>query len=228
MPDIPSLEILLRYLIVALPALVLAVLFFLLAASRRTETVDQAEDVAPTRDASAKDAAAAQTHRESTLQSQPLTAWGFPLLHTPVPAPVHVPAAPTVLELTPQEAQEEATRLEAEITRAEDAEETVELAKLYLALGKARMVLGEEAAGLEALRSAAGLAGLYKAQRVHAEARLELAEAAVRHGDPTTACEHWQMARMAFLEDGAKAEGERIDRRMRAQGCPTDWVLTDF
>lgn len=226
MPDIPSLEILLRYLIVALPALVLAVLFFLLAASRRTHTAENAGDT--THGVEAKSVSADPVHRDGASHSQPLTAWGFPLLHTtPAPAPAP-PPAPVAPELTPQAAQDEASRLEAEITRAEDAEETVELAKLYLALGKLRMLLNEESAGLEALRSAAGLAGLYRAQRVHAEARLELAEVAIRHGDPTTACEHWQMARMAFLDDGAKAEGDKIDRRMRAQGCPTDWVLTDF
>lgn len=227
MPDIPSLEIVLRYLIVALPALVLAVLFFLLAASRRTHTAQQAEDVSSSGSVSAKGGPADHAHRDNFSQT-PLTAWGLPLLHTPAPAPAPSPPAPPVPEMTQQAAQDEASRLEAEITRSEDADETVELAKLYLALGKLRMILGEEAAGLEALRSAAGLAGLYKAQRVHAEARLELAEAAIRHGDPTTACEHWQMARMAFLDEGARAEGAGVDRRMRAQGCPTDWVLTDF
>ena len=62
----------------------------------------------------------------------------------------------------------------------------------------------------------------------HALSRLELADAALNAGDPITACEHWQMARMAFLDAGMKADGDRIDHRMRANGCPTDWVLTDF
>lgn len=226
MPDIPSLEILLRYLIVALPALVLTVLFFLLAASRRSTTpAHEAQDKVATPEASAKLQDASGPAGQPSA-SQPVTAWGFPLLHTPAPQSAPPPAAVEVQ--TPEAAQEEAAKLEAEVSRAEEADETVELAQLYLALGKARISAGEEAAGLEALRSAAGLAALYKAQRVHAEARLELAEAAIRHGDATTACEHWQMARMAFLDEGAKTEGDKIDRRMRAQGCPTDWVLTDF
>ena len=90
------------------------------------------------------------------------------------------------------------------------------------------MAAGEETAALNALRSAAGEAARHGPARVHAEARIELAEAAVRAGDPTSACEHWQMARMAFLEAGEKADGEKVDLRMRANGCPTDWVLTDF
>jgi tetratricopeptide (TPR) repeat protein len=101
-------------------------------------------------------------------------------------------------------------------------------AALYLELGRAEMQAGNEVVALEALRSAAGLAARHRVARTHAQARIELAEAALRAGDPTTACEHWQLARTAFLEDGAREDGDKVDRRMRANGCPTDWVLTDF
>jgi len=57
---------------------------------------------------------------------------------------------------------------------------------------------------------------------------LELAEAAYLAGDLTTACEQWQLARTAYLEDGQMERHASIEKRMRANGCPTDWVLTDF
>jgi hypothetical protein len=81
---------------------------------------------------------------------------------------------------------------------------------------------------MTALRSAAGYASLHGPLGCHAAARLQLAEAAYSAGDLTSACEQWQMARGAFLEDGQMDEHARIDRRMRDNGCPTDWVLTDF
>ena len=43
-----------------------------------------------------------------------------------------------------------------------------------------------------------------------------------------TACEHWQIARQIYW-DGNQADGlAQADRRMIANGCPTDWVLNDF
>lgn len=202
MLDIASLEPLLRSLIVALPVLVLIVLFFLLAAARRN---------------SRQNAADGASEADSPVG--------------PTPLPVMSGATEVLTEASERPAiqlHDQADALQVEVEAAEEADETIKLAHLYLQLGRARIAAGEEQAGLEALRSSAGLAALYKAPRIHAEARLELAEAAIRHGDPTTACEHWQMARMAFLDEGDKKEGDKIDRRMRAQGCPTDWVLTDF
>lgn len=113
-------------------------------------------------------------------------------------------------------------RLEAALASGEGA------AEVYLELGRARMLAGADSAALDALRSAAGLAARSGPASVHAEARIELAEAAIRAGDPTSACEHWQMARMAYIESGNKEHGDKVDQRMRANGCPTDWVLTDF
>jgi len=118
--------------------------------------------------------------------------------------------------------------LEDQRTRAEAAGETQALAAIYLAIGRVRLAEGQDEAGLTAIRSAAGIAARYGPAQLHGEARLELAEAALKAGDPTGACEQWQMARMAFLEAGRKTDGDKVDRRMRANGCPTDWVLTDF
>jgi hypothetical protein len=225
-PDITSLEMLLRSLIVALPVLVLIVLFFLLAANRRgrtdaPETSAQASGPQATvreveqRSSSGCNVPASQPAARHTVDDRP-AASGAGLAASQVQATL-----PAQTGLTSGE-------IKSRIARAEENGAMVELAELYLALGRALMAEGSESEGLGALRSAAGLAALHKAPKVHALARLDLAEVAISHGDPTTACEHWQMARMAFLDAGARADGDKIDKRMRAQGCPTDWVLTDF
>jgi hypothetical protein len=102
------------------------------------------------------------------------------------------------------------------------------LADLYLALARGHEKLGGAEARMSALRSAAGCGALHGPPATHAAARLQLAEAAYDAGDLTTACEQWQLARGAFFSDGQLDEHERIEKRMRDNGCPTDWVLTDF
>lgn len=62
----------------------------------------------------------------------------------------------------------------------------------------------------------------------HAAARVELAELAYRDGDLTTACEHWQMAKLMFHETERRTDRDRIAEVMRQHRCPTDWVLTNF
>jgi tetratricopeptide (TPR) repeat protein len=115
-------------------------------------------------------------------------------------------------------------RIEAALAAADN----MALAGLYLDLARSYEKLGDGAARMEALRSAAGYGSLHGPHASHAAARLQLAEAAYDEGDLTGACEQWQMARSAFFEDGQVDEHERVDRRMRDNGCPTDWVLTDF
>ncbi len=102
------------------------------------------------------------------------------------------------------------------------------LAPHYLELALLHRARGDEPAALAALRLAAGLAAQHGPRTAHAEARLELAEAAFNGGDLTGACEQWQMARTALHEEGDKAAHARVEKRMRDNGCPTDWVLTDF
>lgn len=118
--------------------------------------------------------------------------------------------------------------LEAELRAAMQSQSKTALAPIYLELARRYFASGDERACLESLRSAAGLAALHGPLAVHAEVRLELAEAALRAGDTTGACEQWQMARIAFEKDGQREAQDRVDRRMQALGCPTDWVLTDF
>ncbi len=230
MPEITSFEMMLRSLIIALPLLVLTVLFFLLAAKRRrtTDAARPEKVPAPVQDhAVDKAPAAPASHGAATAP--------VPAAPEPIREPPRQPAEPSVRspagsgqQISPVTTLSRVAQLEADIAKAEEAGATVALAELYLALGRAHMADGAEGEALSALRSAAGLAALHKAPKVQALARIDLAEVAMSHGDPTTACEHWQMARMAFLDAGDRAEGDKIDRRMRAQGCPTDWVLTDF
>lgn len=224
-PDITSLEMLLRSLIVILPLLVLAVLFFLLAAKRRGGTAESQPADELLHPTNAGDRTRAEPPRpvggaEKSPETRQCPPQEASLAATSAETvPPGAPAATAAALIA---------KLEAGIAEAEDAGATVELAEMYLALGRAHMAEGAEGEALSALRSAAGLAALYKAPKVQALARLDLAEVAMNQGDPITACEHWQMARMAFLDAGNRVEGDKIDRRMRAQGCPTDWVLTDF
>ena len=118
--------------------------------------------------------------------------------------------------------------IEHKIKTAESRGETASLAGLYLDLGRARRKLGLDKEALDAMLSAAGTGSMYGPKAMHAEARLELAEVAYRAGDLTTACEHWQIARTALQDDGQASGAAAVDKRMRDNGCPTDWVLTDF
>ncbi|MGQ0456627.1 MAG: hypothetical protein ACT4OU_06160 [Hyphomicrobium sp.] len=139
-------------------------------------------------------------------------------------------AAPLKSRTSPPPVDAKARKADAQ-RRIKTASETIDGPKLpaiYLELADALKSLGDDDARMTALRSAAGLAAKHGVRKEHARARLELAEAAVATGDLTSACEQWQLARSALIEDGATAEAARVDQRMRDTGCPTDWVLTDF
>lgn len=127
--------------------------------------------------------------------------------------------------LDPKRRQADAQR---KIDTADERADGPRLAALYLELAAALHDEGDASARMTALRSAAGLAAKHGPARDHAKARLELAETALAAGDLTSACEHWQMARTSLTESGAAEEASKLDQRMRANGCPTDWVLTDF
>ncbi|HEY8194434.1 MAG TPA: hypothetical protein VIF13_05250 [Hyphomicrobium sp.] len=128
----------------------------------------------------------------------------------------------------PDHHDEDVPTIAKRIERAISANDNTALADLYLALARGHEKLGRAEARMAALRSAAGCGALHGPQASHAAARLQLAEAAYDAGDLTTACEQWQLARGAFLSDGQLDEHERVEKRMRDNGCPTDWVLTDF
>jgi hypothetical protein len=114
------------------------------------------------------------------------------------------------------------------IDAAKAADNTAVLADLYLAQAHAYQKLGDEKARMTALTSAAACASLYGPEATHAIARMQLAEAAYSTGDLTSACEHWHLAREAFRASGHAEEHARVEKLMRDNGCPTDWVLTEF
>ena len=124
--------------------------------------------------------------------------------------------------------EDDAATIARRIAAAQASDDKTRLADLYLALARAHEQTGDDEARMAALRSAAGCGALHGPHGSHAAARLQLAEAAYASGDLTSACEQWHLARTAFLADGQTDEHARVDKRMRDNGCPTDWVLTDF
>ena len=98
---------------------------------------------------------------------------------------------------------------------------SVQLARLLL-------VRSERPRAAQLLQTAALAARRAKLPVVHADARMELAELALLDGDLTSACEHWQMAKLMFHDLGQRVEQDRVAEMMRKQRCPTDWVLTNF
>jgi hypothetical protein len=135
-------------------------------------------------------------------------------------------ATPTKLltSSTPETADAIATKIEHAISNGA----TASLSSLYFDLAGAHERAADVTARMSALRSAAGHGALHGPPAAHAAARLALGEAAYQAGDLTSACEQWHMARTAFLESGDADQHARVEKRMRENGCPTDWVLTDF
>jgi tetratricopeptide (TPR) repeat protein len=131
-------------------------------------------------------------------------------------------------ETPPRDFEKNARDIATRINAALAAGNMKPLAGLYLDLAFCHAKLGDEDSRMSALRSAAAYGAQHGPHASHAAARFELAEAAHRLGDLTTACEQWQLARTAYLEDGQMERHASIEKRMRANGCPTDWVLTDF
>jgi len=87
---------------------------------------------------------------------------------------------------------------------------------------------GETSAAADLLRKSILGATSAGQKDTHAKARLALGDIAHSNGDPATACEHWQIARSLFRELRQSGEHDAVEGRMRRNGCPTDWVLTDF
>lgn len=93
---------------------------------------------------------------------------------------------------------------------------------------RALAAAGKSAEAAEALRGCLWEAGSQGRKDVQAEARLALGDVCLADGDTITACEHWQIARDFFHDLKRAADRDETDRRMKSNGCPTDWVLNDF
>lgn len=118
--------------------------------------------------------------------------------------------------------------IESAIAKAKRAGKERDVAALYLELAQSEIDLGSSDSASEHLRKSVVIASQNDLKLVHAAARLELGDLAHQDGDLTTACEHWQMARGLFHDLEQGEELASTEARMQRNGCPTDWVLTDF
>lgn len=103
-----------------------------------------------------------------------------------------------------------------------------QLPSLYYVLAHRTIETGETAKVQELLRLSIRNAETAGQEQVHAQARVTLGDLAHEEGDLTTACEHWQIARALFVKLKQNVDHEAVEARMLRNGCPTDWVLTDF
>ncbi len=109
-----------------------------------------------------------------------------------------------------------------------DADETVLSPQSLLARAQELLNAGNAEEAAKQLRLCVRLASKLRQVDVEANARLELGDIAQASGDPTTACEHWQMARALFTQAQRVVDARASETRMERAGCPTDWVLTQF
>jgi hypothetical protein len=133
------------------------------------------------------------------------------------------------LEMAPvlsQQEQEDTLRMAVEA--AKSARDDPQLARSSVELGRLLLARSARPQASVLLQGAVMAAGRAKLPVVHAEARIELAEIALAEGDLTSACEHWQMAKLMFHEMGRRSDQDRMANLMRVHRCPTDWILTNF
>ncbi len=161
--------------------------------------------------------------RPAEISSQPA-----PASPSPSPSPSPLAAGLDVATAEPQPPVEDVETLNRKIEQALARGDKTALSGLYYDLAAGYERAGDTNARMVALRSAAGYGALHGPDTAHAAARVALAEAAQRAGDLTTACEQWQMAKTAYLKAGETGHHDSVEKRMRENGCPTDWVLTDF
>jgi len=116
----------------------------------------------------------------------------------------------------------------AAVQEAEADGQAKRLPGLYLSLARWRLESEETSAAEDLLRKCILAATTGGQMDCHARGRLALGDIALSKGDPVTACEHWQIARSLFRELRLSQEHDAVEARMHRNGCPTDWVLTDF
>jgi len=118
--------------------------------------------------------------------------------------------------------------IERAIREAKALGQQEKLPSLYYALAHRTIETGESSNAQELLRMSIRGAATADQEEVHARARVALGDLAHADGDLTTACEHWQIARAIFVELKQDGDHQAVESRMLRNGCPTDWVLTDF
>ena len=130
-----------------------------------------------------------------------------------------------VADIAPRKVTVQVAAIPVLAAEADGAHET--LPDPYLALAQSRINDGAASEGEELLRKILRSTGP-GSRDSHAKARVLLGDMAQANGDLSTACEHWQMARALFYELDQKGDHASVEVRMLKNGCPTDWVLTDF
>ena len=118
--------------------------------------------------------------------------------------------------------------IELKLRQAEERSAKDELPALYLMLAQYRMSDGAKSQAEDLLRKSLRVSAGARFKDVQAKARVALGDLAFESGDRSTACEHWQIARSLFHELKQRGEHAAVEGRMLKNGCPTDWVLTDF
>ena len=116
----------------------------------------------------------------------------------------------------------------AAVKEAEAEGADARLAGLYLSLAQRHLDDGQAHDAAELMRKSIRAAAASGQKVTHAKARVALGDLVQVSGDPATACEHWQIARTLFHELGQRGDFDAVDARMLRNGCPSDWVLTDF
>lgn len=133
----------------------------------------------------------------------------------PAPSPVAGVAPPTAVPSFPR--RQPAEPVDPSLT----AEELLERAEQHLAAGARDQAATH-------YRAAIRMAQRAKLPAVEAQARIELGDLSKENGDLTSACEHWQMARVLFAALDKPQDVHTTVERMEKAGCPTDWVLNQF
>ena len=147
----------------------------------------------------------------------------------PVSAAKAIPPIPELPRPPFPKAPPSAAALAKKLAEAEIAGNQDEIADLKVALGTARFREGASSSdAANDVRSGLIMAMQQGRALSQAHARLALGDLCKAGGDPTTACEHWQLARDIFHKSGEAEHRKSAEARMRANGCPTDWVLNDF
>lgn len=141
-----------------------------------------------------------------------------------VPSPVVEQPPDEVARLTTFDSE----ALLSAVEEAEAENATHRLPQLYLSLAQWRLEEGAPRTAADLLRKCIRVATSAGLKEPHARARVALGDIAQDTGDPSTACEHWQIARLLFHELKQSRDYEAVDARMQRNKCPTDWVLTDF
>lgn len=204
-------------LLISIPWLLLGLVAW--RGRRRSDGLAAPADVRPSDTAHDSEPLGVMTAAAS--EQMDLASMGGDAAGAPLPG-VGVERAPVV------SLQEQEDSLFAAIEAAKSARDDPQISRSSVALARLLLARSARPQASVLLQSAVMSARRAKLPVVHAEARIELAELALAEGDMTSACEHWQMAKLMFHETGRRSDQERMADLMRHHRCPTDWILTNF